>query len=205
MQRHSLGVIPFRSPRRTVLRLPLSASLGWKAAQVSVLPEFQSVQPFRPERWEEIEGFAPNILVGYAFDLRRIVEKIRAKLLQLPSVDRSIFVLTDCGSNPLDNALRDRLWHVFGVPVYELIIAPGCRVLAAECEAHDGWHLQEGVDAYLVGDHLVYDAPPVNGLHTGFTGQIETAPCACGRPSVRLKNLAPHLPRPFERTISAVA
>jgi phenylacetate-coenzyme A ligase PaaK-like adenylate-forming protein len=183
----------------------LTNSPGRKAAQISVLPEFESVQPFRHERWHEIESFSPNILVGYAFDLRRFAEKSRARELQVPSVDRAIFALTDCGSNPLADPLRDQLWHLFGVPIYELIIAPGCRLLAAECEAHDGWHLQDGVEAYLVRDHLIYDAPPLNGLHTGFTGQIDTAPCACGRPTVRLKNLAPHLPRPFERRIAAVA
>ncbi len=206
MKRSLLGVIiPFRSTRPPLLQLPAPNAADVKTAQISVYPEFEAAQPFRRERWSELEAFAPGILVGYSFDLERLVEKVKTKELNLPSVDRMIFALTDCGSNPISDVLRDRLWQVLGVPVYELIVAPGCNLLATECEAHDGWHLQDGAHAYLVRGELVYDAPPVAGRHTGFTGEVETSPCPCGRPSLRLKNLAPHLPRPYEHRIAAVA
>ncbi len=205
MQRPSLSVIPFRNTRRPLLQLPGSFSADVKTAQISALPEFESVQPFRQERWQQLEVFSPNVLVGYAYDLRRLAEQVLAGRRSLSSVDRAIYALTDCGSNTLTESLRDQLWHVFGVPLYELIVAPGCRLLAAECEAHDGWHLQSGIEAYRVGDHLVYDTHPLRGLYTGFKGQIDPSPCACGRPSMRLKGLAPHLPRPYERSVAAVA
>ncbi|MDQ2843875.1 MAG: hypothetical protein M3Y72_23130 [Acidobacteriota bacterium] len=205
MKRHSLGVIPFRPNRLPGLTLPLASASGLRAAQISVLPEFESVQPFRRERWGELEAFQPRILVGYGFDLRRLTDKVQAGEIEMPLVDRAIVALTDCGSSPISDALRDHVWNVFGVPVYELIVAPGCRLLACECEAHDGWHVQEGAKAYLVKGELVYDAPPLTCAYTGFTGNIETQPCECGRKTTRLKNLTPCLPRPYERRLAAIA
>ncbi|MDQ2841522.1 MAG: hypothetical protein M3Y72_10895 [Acidobacteriota bacterium] len=205
MKRHSLGVIPFRPNRHSHLALPLAQAPELRAAQISVLPEFESVRPFRRERWGELALFQPNILIGYGLDLQRLTEKVMRQEIQLTSLDRAIFALTDCGSAPVSDLLRDSLWRVFGVPVYELIIAPGCSLLASECEAQDGWHLQEGAHAYLVRGELVFDAPPLTGSHTGFTGSIEIKPCGCGRATVRLKDLAPYLPRPHERHLAAIA
>ena len=205
MKRHSFGVIPFRSAPRPCLQLPLALPPHIKAAQVSALPQFESVQPFRRERWQELAAFEPNVLVGYGFDLQRLAEKVRSQRMSLPSLNRTIFALTDCGANPISDPLREILWRTFGVPVYELIVAPGCALLAAECEAHDGYHLRDGAEAYLVGRELVCDAPPLTALRTGFTGDIETSPCACGADSARLKNLTPHLPRPHEQWVAAAA
>jgi hypothetical protein len=205
MKRHSLGVIPFRPDRRPRLSLPLSWTSKSRAAQISVFPEFESARPFSRDKWSELPGFKPGILIGYGFDLRRLADKVIKEELDLTTVDHAVFALTDCGLNPISDGLRETLWHIFKVPVYELIVAPGCRLLAAECEAHDGWHLQPGADAYLVNGELVYDVPPATNLHTGFTGDIETEPCPCGRSTVRLKNLGPCLPQPFERRVAAVA
>ncbi len=173
-------------------------------AQISVLPEFEGARPFRRERWNELESFAPAILIGYGFDLERLAEKVANAEIQL-AVSQALFALTDCGSNPISANLRETLWRVFGVPVYEMIVAPGCRLLAAECEAHDGWHVQPGASAYVVKGELVYDVPPLTNLYTGFTGDIDAQACPCGRPTERLKNLSPCLPRPYERRLAAIA
>ncbi len=194
-----------RSQRRPTLALPLGTASQLRAAQISVLPEFETALPFRRERWNQIQAFAPHILIGYGFDLHRLAKSIRDGHCELTTVDRAIFALTDCGSTPISEALREQLWHTFSVPLYEMIIAPGSTVLAAECELHNGWHLQEGAEAYLLKGELVYDAPPLTGTHTGFTCDIDREPCDCGRPTPRLKNLTPFLPRPYENRIAAVA
>ncbi len=205
MKPQSLGVVPYRPNRRTCLKLPVRLDPGAKAAQISVLPEFAFTMPFRRERWPELESAAPQILVGYGFDLQRLADKVRNNELALTTVDRAIFALTDCGSNPLSLPFRENIWQAFGVPIYELIIAPGCTLLAAECELHQGWHLQEGSKAYLLRGELMYDTPLITGSHSGFTGGIDLTPCECGRSTVRLINLAPFLPRPYEQRIPAVA
>lgn len=205
MKRYSLGVIPFRSARVRPLAIPFANQPELKIAQVSVFPEFESSRPFRREKWSDLETFGPNIVIGYGFDLERLADSIANKEFGSPAVDRAVFGLTDCGSNPIGLKLRDKIWQAFNVPVYELIIAPGCRLLAAECETHDGWHLQPGTHAYLVEGEVVCDLPPLTNLHTGFTGEIDVVPCACGRPTPRLKNLGPCLPRPYERELAAIA
>ncbi|MDQ2710833.1 MAG: hypothetical protein M3Y72_18670 [Acidobacteriota bacterium] len=205
MKRYSLGVIPFRPARSARLALPFAASPDMRAAQISVFPEFASVQPFPHERWRDLGAFRPSVLVGYGLDLQRLAEKVAKDDFELRTIDHAIFALTDCGSAPVSDVLRVTLWQRFGVPVYELIVAPGCRLLAFECEAHDGWHVADNAVPYLVMGELVCDFPPLANLHTDFSGQINPKPCACGRRSVRLKNLAPHIRKPYEHPLAAIA
>jgi hypothetical protein len=205
MKLYSAALIPFRPTRPRPLSIPLPNQPELNIAQISVFPEFESARPFRREKWVDLKAFQPNVVIGYGFDLERLAESIAKEEFALTSLDRAIFALTDCGSNPISPKLRDKLWRIFSVPAYELIVAPGCRLLAAECETHDGWHMQPGTRAYLVQGEVVCDVPPLTNLYTGFTGDIETAPCACGRPTARLKNLGPCLPRPYERQLAAIA
>ncbi|MGH9558076.1 MAG: hypothetical protein ACRD30_02475 [Bryobacteraceae bacterium] len=62
---------------------------------------------------------------------------------------------------------RDRLWDALHVPVFEQIIAEDCTLLAAECEAHDGLHVES--PDFITG-----------------ANQIDETPCGCGRPTPRL-------------------
>lgn len=205
MKRHSLGVIPIRPNRISRIALPVSLPRDVRIAQICVLPDIASARKFARKDWPHLPEFNADCLVGYGTDLRRLAEKTRANELPPASPRRAIFALTNCGSKPITDSLRDLLWETFGAPLYELIIAPGCRLLASECEAHDGWHVQPGANAYLVKGELVYDLPPFTNLHTCFTGEIDAAACACGRPTPRLKNLGPCLPRPRERQLAAIA
>jgi hypothetical protein len=59
------------------------------------------------------------------------------------------------------------LWQAYRVPVFEQIIGRSGRLLAAECEAHDGLHI-ESPDVQLSGE------------------KFETLACACGRTTPRL-------------------
>jgi len=200
-----MRIIPFRAERRSRLALPMAIQDEIRIAQISGVREFAMARAFRRAQWSELPAFQPEILIGYGLDLDRLAEKVANSQVALATVSRAIFALTDSGSNPITEALRDRLWKVFGVPVYELIVVPGCHLLATECEAHDGWHLQPGTDAYQVKGEVIYDIPPVTYLHTGFTGEVETAPCGCGRPTHRLKNLSPFVPQPYDRQLAAIA
>lgn len=178
--------------RQTILSLPFALPAGSKAAQISVLPEFDSAQPFGRESWHQLDDFRPNVLIGHAFDLVRLAASIESGARKVRTVDRAIFVLTDCGCVPAGEHLRSQLWRVFGVPVFELIIAPGCVVLAAECERQSGWHLQPGIAAYQKNGEIVYDLRRLKGAHTRFRGTLDLQPCECGRSAPRLQHLAPY-------------
>jgi hypothetical protein len=55
-----------------------------------------------------------------------------------------IVVFTGEGFGNLTEAMRDEVWRRWSVPVYEQMLAPDLRVLAKECDAHDGLHLVDG-------------------------------------------------------------
>jgi hypothetical protein len=62
---------------------------------------------------------------------------------------------------------RRQLWQAFRVPVFEQIIGANGALLAAECEAHAGLHIQSP--------------------GSKFTGwRIERGPCGCGRATPRI-------------------
>lgn len=205
MKRRSSTVGSTRSDHNYRLVLPFQSTRHQKTAHISTLPEFEHAEPFSRERWPSLAAFCPNILLGYGFDLQRLAAKVGSGEWTLNSVDRAIFALTDCGSIPVSDQLREQLWKVFGVPVYELIVAPGCRLLAAECELHHGWHLEESTRAYVSKGQLVYDIPGMAGVHSGFTGEIDAEPCDCGRPTTRLQKLAPYPPANYRPRFAATA
>jgi hypothetical protein len=70
------------------------------------------------------------------------------------------------GEALLTNADRDLLWQLFHVPIFEQIIGSEGEVLAAECEAHDGLHVES----------------PREWI--GY--RVEEAPCGCGKTTPRL-------------------
>ena len=75
---------------------------------------------------------------------------------------------------------RDRLWQIFEVPVYGLLLDQKGKVLAYECEAQ-------------------------NGLHVAATaGEVQYSPCDCGRPGSRIQKgpgrATVPMPEPWTRT-----
>ena len=57
------------------------------------------------------------------------------------SAHRALFVLNRWDAAPLTSAQRDRLWMLFQVPVYAMLIDSGGRLVGFECEAQNGFHL----------------------------------------------------------------
>jgi hypothetical protein len=81
-------------------------------------------------------------------------------------VRRMVFVLHYPGAPLLDETQRDQLWQAFRVPVFSVLMDRNGRLLAYECEAQAGLH---------VGPQAPWSA-----------GVLESAPCECGRPGLRL-------------------
>jgi hypothetical protein len=178
---------PLVLQRRRLQRVPAPAKL--RTAQITTGGRFDS-QYFPSERWHELEQYRPEMLVGSAADLRWLAEKARMAGMQLNSVNHAIFVLTALGDIPATDTLRVVLWQAFGVPVYELFVGADGTVLAGECEAHEGWHVESGCRFYFLrGEELVADSRHIKGIRTGLSGTLETQPCSCGRPSTRITDV----------------
>ena len=78
---------------------------------------------------------------------------------------RAVFVLSRPDEFPGDGE-RDELWRMFQVPVFALLLDRAGRIVAWECEAQNGLHVEAG-GATRVGIR-------------------EESPCACGRPGARV-------------------
>jgi hypothetical protein len=166
-------------------RLPLLSSGKVRVAQLTSAGAFQSADLFPPARWRELNAFAPNVLVGSAADLHRLVERLDLGTLNLDSIDHSICVLTDVGDKPLTDVLRVVLWQRFGVPVYELL-TDSSAILAYECENHDGLHVVSGTRFTVRKGELVLQTGMETVLRTGLKRVLDSTPCPCGRPGIRV-------------------
>ena len=71
------------------------------------------------------------------------------------------------GARRLTENDRESLWRDFRLPVFEQIIGPSGDLLAAECEAHDGLHVESS------------DLPLERET-------VDRSPCPCGRTTPRI-------------------
>jgi hypothetical protein len=140
---------------------PRTAVLAACFRQTRLRPNY----PVRVFPWgwsEEVSAFAPAAVAAF-----------REQLLGLAAIDRppifthAVIALVNPGDPMLSAAERQRLWRTFRVPVFEQIIGPDGKLLAAECEAHAGLHIE--------APGLPWD---------GY--RVELAPCGCGRKTPRL-------------------
>ena len=194
-----------RAPSLSRHKLPLPASATVRVAQVSATDEvFDAAQPFQRDRWDELSVFRPSVLVGSAVDLLGLAELRQRHVLDLTSVDHAIFVLTECGDRPVSDVTRVVLWQTFGVPVYELFVAQSGMLLASECEAHEGWHVDPAAGFSLCDGELVVEEHGRSGARTGLNGAIRLDLCPCGRRGMRLTNIEV-LPKAQKRQLAATA
>ena len=165
--------------------LPLAGNPKLRVAQLTGSVHFQSSEVFPATRWHELQAYAPNVLVGSASDLRRLVERIDLGTVVLTSVDHSIYVVTEVGDKPLDDVLRVVLWQRFGVPVFEVYTDGLGAVLAHECEAQEGWHVTPGTRAFVDnGELIVYSSS--RAIRTGLFSYFNDNSCVCGREGMRV-------------------
>jgi hypothetical protein len=86
----------------------------------------------------------------------------------IPSLRNAVIALIRPGEPRLTEDDRERLWRAFRVPVFEQRIGRSGSLLAWECEAHDGLHIESPKLRPRAGEVL------------------ETAPCGCGKTAPRL-------------------
>jgi phenylacetate-coenzyme A ligase PaaK-like adenylate-forming protein len=111
---------------------------------------------------DETRKFDPEVLAATAVQLRRIA-------LSRPAarVRNSVVVLTYEGELGLAEHDRDLFWDVFGVPAFELYLSRGNRLIASECDAHEGLHVR-------------------GPLWRREGWRLDTSPCQCGDKRPRL-------------------
>lgn len=180
---------------------PVFAALPWTSemthAQIGSRPSLPDVPWFPPYAWRGLEKFRPRVIAGPRPSLRKLCRHVRAGNLDYSFLDTAVYCLTHVGERPLTNDFRDELWDVFGLPLFELFVGGDGQVLARECEAHDGWHVNESAAEFtkLAGEpHLVMTRKGARGrrfeaMGVGFSGDVTAEPCHCGLENPRLINL----------------
>ena len=121
-----------------------------------------------PQGWcKEAAVFQPAAIAGSK-------EQLTALLDSPPSsVTHALIRLLRPSENLTTEAERAQFWRVFGVPLFEQIVDRAGRVIAWECEAHDGLHVDPHVFAL---DEIELE---------GYT--LDVSPCGCGRKTPRLR------------------
>jgi hypothetical protein len=129
-----------------------------------------------PHGWSQDAGaFAPAAVAGTLEQLTALARE------GIPSLTHALIVLWRPDQQRLRDADREILWSAFRVPVFEQVIGKSGKLLAAECEAHDGLHISS----------------------TSFHGEsVDDSPCPCGRKTPRIGVTHGAIP---ERSIAAYA
>jgi hypothetical protein len=119
-----------------------------------------------------------RVIAAAAPQLRALAEAVEAGSLTLPRVDAAVIAFTGIYHGELTALERDLFWRVFQVPVFEQFLSPDGRILAMECDAHDGLHL------------LDLEAPL-----PGYRAFLNNTPCGCGNSQPRLSRFERLLPQ----------
>ncbi len=111
---------------------------------------------------EEAASFAPASIAAAPAQLDAL------RSTPIPSLRNAVIALVRPGEPRLSEDDRERFWRAFRVPIFEQRIDESACLLASECEAHDGLHIE--------APNLVPQPGEV----------LETEPCGCGRTTPRL-------------------
>ncbi|MCC6391706.1 MAG: hypothetical protein IT167_13995 [Bryobacterales bacterium] len=159
---------------------------------------------------EELEEFAPESLAGPASRLRSLAEAVMEGRMKVGSLRSAVIAFTGLRHGCLRQEDRDLLWKAFQAPVFEQFRGFSQELLAWECEAHDGLHIQ--------GDNAIFEMAPRDSellltclscpeytllrVGTEMTARVVKRPCGCGEASPRLMGLRS---LPVRRSVAAMA
>lgn len=176
---------------------PLPFSREIPLAQIGAVRMLHDIPWYPLDSWHELAAARPRIIAGPTQSLLQLWQYVAVWNLDLSSCDTAIYCLTRLGERPLTSGIRDQLWDIIGLPVFELFLGGDGQVLARECEAHEGWHVNESAAEFtrLAGEpHLVLTRRGPGGLRfspvgAGFSGEITPLLCPCGVHTPRLIDL----------------
>ena len=179
--------IPGRRGRET-LRFPLSVPARLAVIDVA-FHAGPNTKIFEPGDFSGLRNYAPDALALPASTVLAFAERKLRGHLDLPSLKLAIVVLSSLDSPvdlPLASPDRDLLWIAFGLPLFEQLCGWDGRVVARECEVHDGLHLDSATErAEVHAGRLMVDGRP-----TGLSAEIVKDQCECGIETPRLCHLA---------------
>jgi hypothetical protein len=149
-----------------------------------------------------VDGFKRNGITqrvfGHKTDTLAGPVQVLREMAPLAGVQRyPVVAFTGVRYGALSQADRDVFWKSYRVPVFEQFLGPQNELVAEECEAHDGLHVNEEEtiielrSGELVFTPLLKLEYPVLRIATGLTAKLDHSLCPCNRAGLRLMEVAP--------------
>ncbi|MBV6433190.1 MAG: hypothetical protein IANPNBLG_03367 [Bryobacteraceae bacterium] len=178
------------------LECPLGDT-GKTALLAGGFEESGSLRSFPYAAHDELEEFAPDSLAGPVHRLCALAEDAIEGRLTMRPLRSVVIAFTGLRHGCLKQEDRDLLWRAFQAPVFEQFRGFSQELLAWECEAHDGLHIQIENAIFEISAHgnqlllTCLDCAEYSLLRMGteMTGRIVRTPCGCGDASPRLMGL----------------
>lgn len=161
------------------------------------------------QNWSKgLKRFGASALVAPVSVLRSLAAAIEAGDQEAPPVRHFVVSFTGSEQGELAEDDRERFWRVFQVPVFEQRLGFDGRVIAYECEAHNGLHIvperaamEETATSELLLTSLTDLRRPTLRVGTRIAGSIQHDCCDCGNAAARLIGIRPlPAPRPLAAT-----
>lgn len=128
-----------------------------------------------------IQSLGPEALAAPLNAALELADLKAVGQIELASLSFALVVFTSLSSPRLVHEHRERLWHAFQIPIFEQFRAPDGKVIACECEAHDGLHLVPGAGVQVIQGELT-----IGSNASGLTALLDTGHCECGDEAPRL-------------------
>src|SRR4029077_3325755 len=134
-----------------------------------------------------LKQFGASALAAPVSVLRTLATAIEAGREEIPGLRHFVVGFTGGEQSELAEKDRERFWRVFQVPVFEQRLGFDGRVIAYECEAHDGLHIvperaaiEETAHSELLLTSLTDLRRPTLRVGTRLGGSIQHDCCDCG-------------------------
>jgi hypothetical protein len=148
---------------------------------------------------KKLARFKPDTLAGPVSVLRKLAEGAEDRGAWVPRLSHSVLAFNIPLQGFLSDEARELFWRVFQVPVFGQFLGLDGELLAWECEAHNGLHIQTENAIFETQDHegepellvtsLVNLRYPTLRFATGLTATIQLSTCGCGQTVPRLMQL----------------
>jgi hypothetical protein len=135
----------------------------------------RSTRQFGLSDFAALQLWAPEALAAPLGTALSLADRKLRGLPSLTSLRTALVVLTDIAGDTLAEDSRHMLWQAFGVPIFEQLRGEHGRVIARECEVHDGLHMDP---AAAVTEEFSGD----------LSGGLVNEQCECGAETPRLRN-----------------
>lgn len=128
--------------------------------------------------------------------LRDLAKAVETGEEEISGLKHFVIPFTGGEQGELREEDRERFWRVFQVPLFEQRLGFDGRVIAYECEAHNGMHIlperaafEEAANSELLLTSLTDLRHPTLRVGTRMSGKIQHECCDCGNVSPRLVGL----------------